>query len=112
MYIYEHLRPYLLDICFECSRIEVGQIRAQQKLDINRVARLQPPIQLHTSDGLTLHAWLVEDGTTVEEGVTVAVLESMKMEVPVKAPRAGNLRQTTAASDTVTANGAIGFVEE
>ena len=60
----------------------------------------------------TLHAWLVEDGTTVEEGVTVAVLESMKMEVPVKAPRAGNLRQTTAASDTVTANGAIGFVEE
>lgn len=40
----------------------------------------------------TLSAWKVADGETVAAGATVAVLEAMKMEVPVTAPQAGVVR--------------------
>lgn len=37
----------------------------------------------------TIRAWLVEDGKTVSEGTAVAVMEAMKMETTVTAPRSG-----------------------
>lgn len=35
---------------------------------------------------------LCEPGTAVEEGDTLMLIESMKMEIPVEAPRAGTLQ--------------------
>ncbi|WP_080795514.1 carboxyltransferase domain-containing protein [Corynebacterium pacaense] len=60
----------------------------------------------------TLRTWKVEDGTVVEEGDTVAVLEAMKMEVPVKAPRGGTLRHGLASGENATAGQSIGEVEK
>lgn len=34
---------------------------------------------------------LVEDGASVEEGETIVILESMKMEIRVKSPRDGTM---------------------
>ncbi|MGB4778732.1 acetyl/propionyl/methylcrotonyl-CoA carboxylase subunit alpha [Microbacterium sp.] len=59
-----------------------------------------------------LTAWRVADGVAVAAGETVAVLEAMKMEVPVHAPRSGTLHHSAAAGDTIAANGAIGSVAE
>ncbi|GAA3066928.1 MULTISPECIES: acetyl/propionyl/methylcrotonyl-CoA carboxylase subunit alpha [Actinomycetes] len=41
----------------------------------------------------TLVSWAAEDGADVEEGAAVAVVEAMKMESTVRAPRAGTLRR-------------------
>ncbi|MDZ5449657.1 acetyl/propionyl/methylcrotonyl-CoA carboxylase subunit alpha [Labrys sp. ZIDIC5] len=51
----------------------------------------------------TLRSWQVEDGAEVAEGDVVAVMEAMKMEMQVKAHRAGKLAQETEAGATVTA---------
>ncbi|WP_448954729.1 acetyl/propionyl/methylcrotonyl-CoA carboxylase subunit alpha [Labrys neptuniae] len=51
----------------------------------------------------TLRAWQVEDGATVAQGDVVAVMEAMKMEMQVKAHRAGRLAQALEAGATVTA---------
>ena len=59
----------------------------------------------------TLSAWKADDGATVAEGETVAVVEAMKMEVPVKAPRAGTLRRVAAAGASVVAKEILGSVE-
>ncbi len=59
----------------------------------------------------TLSAWKAEDGATVAEGETVAIVEAMKMEVPVKAPRGGTLRQSAAAETNVAAKQVLGTVE-
>ncbi|MGB4777110.1 acetyl/propionyl/methylcrotonyl-CoA carboxylase subunit alpha [Microbacterium sp.] len=59
----------------------------------------------------TLSAWKADDGAAVAEGETVAVLEAMKMEVPIKAPRAGRLAQAVAAGAAVGANAVIGAVD-
>lgn len=60
----------------------------------------------------TLSSWSVADGETVSEGETVAILEAMKMEVPVAAPRAGVLSHGVAAGEQVAAKAAIGVIEE
>lgn len=39
----------------------------------------------------TFQQWLVEDGATVAEGEVVAVMEAMKMETRISAPRAGKI---------------------
>ena len=51
---------------------------------------------------------VVAAGDTVENGDTLVILESMKMEIPVEAPRAGKVReikvsegQTVQEGDTV-----------
>ncbi|QGY90935.1 acetyl/propionyl/methylcrotonyl-CoA carboxylase subunit alpha [Micrococcus luteus] len=40
----------------------------------------------------TLASWKVEDGAEVAEGDTVAIVEAMKMETPIRAPRAGRIQ--------------------
>ncbi|MFV0433190.1 MAG: acetyl/propionyl/methylcrotonyl-CoA carboxylase subunit alpha [Leucobacter sp.] len=58
-----------------------------------------------------LTAWKTEDGSEVEEGQTIAILEAMKMEVPVRSPRAGTLKHRVEAGEDVTARALIGTVE-
>ena len=54
----------------------------------------------------------VEPGTTVAEGDTVAVLESMKMEIPVEAPAAGTITTVAVApSDQVQEGDLIAVIE-
>ena len=59
---------------------------------------------------LTGMVWkvLVKPGDAVEEEATLMILESMKMEIPVEAPRAGSVKeirvregQTVQEGDTV-----------
>ncbi|KAB1659554.1 ATP-grasp domain-containing protein [Pseudoclavibacter chungangensis] len=69
-----------------------------------------PGALLAPFDG-TLSAWKVEDGAEVEENETVAVVEAMKMEVPIRAPRAGTLTQLVAAGDAVAAGAELGSVD-
>nr|MBP6684772.1 acetyl-CoA carboxylase biotin carboxyl carrier protein subunit [Leucobacter sp.] len=59
----------------------------------------------------TLASWQVDDGATVAAGDTIAVLEAMKMEVPVKAAAAGTLLHAVTAGAVVAAGEAIGAVQ-
>lgn len=58
----------------------------------------------------TLSSWSVVDGAEVSEGDTIAVLEAMKMEVPVKAAASGRLTQHTTAGTEVAAKTVIGTI--
>lgn len=49
----------------------------------------------------TLQKWLVEDGAEVAEGTAIALVEAMKMETSVPAPRSGRLRITAQPGTTV-----------
>lgn len=59
----------------------------------------------------TLQQWLVEDGATVAEGEAVALLEAMKMETRVTAPRAGRVRLKAEAGHSVGAGVAIAIID-
>ncbi|MDK7135680.1 biotin carboxylase N-terminal domain-containing protein [Corynebacterium sp. UMB4614] len=54
-----------------------------------------------------LIGWKVEDGAEVAEGDTVAIIEAMKMESPVKAPAAGTLRRSDIAEGGSVAQGEV-----
>lgn len=54
-----------------------------------------------------LISWKVEDGAEVAEGDTVAIIEAMKMESPVKAPAAGTLRRSDIAEGVSVAQGEV-----
>ena len=51
--------------------------------------------------------WLIETkaGARVEEGDTLVVLESMKMEIPVAAPSAGVVKSILVAKDDAVKEG-------
>jgi acetyl-CoA carboxylase biotin carboxyl carrier protein len=51
------------------------------------------------------------EGTTVEAGDTVAVLESMKMEIPVTAPVGGTVRYAVAAGAEVAEGDLIARID-
>ena len=50
---------------------------------------------------------MVEAGQAVEAGATLAILESMKMEIPVDAPRAGTVTEVRVAPEDRVAEGDI-----
>ncbi|HSG88562.1 MAG TPA: acetyl-CoA carboxylase biotin carboxyl carrier protein subunit [Pseudomonadales bacterium] len=58
--------------------------------------------------------WLVETelGQDLAEGDAVVVLESMKMEIPVEAPRSGRLVELRVAKDDPVAEGQVVAVLE
>ena len=58
---------------------------------------------------LTATIWQLPlpDGASVQAGDTVALLESMKMEIPVEAPVAGELRLHVREGDSVEAGDLI-----
>ncbi|SJM61113.1 biotin carboxylase N-terminal domain-containing protein [Gulosibacter sp. 10] len=58
-----------------------------------------------------LTVWKAADGEAVEQGAAVAVLEAMKTEVLVPAPRSGALRHEVAVGEHVAAGQAVGRVE-
>ncbi|MGK9339512.1 acetyl/propionyl/methylcrotonyl-CoA carboxylase subunit alpha [Sinorhizobium meliloti] len=50
----------------------------------------------------TLQQWLVDDGAEVAEGDAVAIIEAMKMETRILAPKAGRIRIKTEAGAVVS----------
>ncbi|WP_460801615.1 acetyl/propionyl/methylcrotonyl-CoA carboxylase subunit alpha [Microbacterium sp. GXF6406] len=68
------------------------------------------PAELRTPAPGSLVRWTVDDGASVAEGDTVAVLDAMKMETPVAAHRAGVLSQSAAVGDMVAADAVIGRI--
>ncbi|MCP8894865.1 ATP-grasp domain-containing protein [Shinella daejeonensis] len=59
----------------------------------------------------TLQQWLVEDGATVKEDDTVALIEAMKMESRILAPKAGRIRIRTEAGKAVTLGAELAIIE-
>lgn len=57
-----------------------------------------------------LHSWLAEEGTTVQEGEVIAVMEAMKMEVQVVAHRKGTLKQHALTGHSIEAGSALGEI--
>ncbi|MFB1428791.1 biotin carboxylase N-terminal domain-containing protein [Micrococcus endophyticus] len=53
----------------------------------------------------TLASWKVEDGAEVAEGATVAIVEAMKMETPIRAPRAGRIQLLVAETPASVTRG-------
>lgn len=60
----------------------------------------------------TLQAWKIADGDKVEAGELIAVMEAMKMETQVSAPRAGIFRTTAEQGSYLQAGAALGRYEE
>lgn len=59
-----------------------------------------------------LWKWLVVEGDTVTSGQDVAILESMKMEIPVSAHQAGVLKEMKRAEgDFLNEGDVIGVLE-
>jgi biotin carboxyl carrier protein len=52
---------------------------------------------------------LAAPGERVEEGAVLALLEAMKMEIPVHAPRAGTVREVRAAEGEEVREGDVLF---
>jgi acetyl-CoA/propionyl-CoA carboxylase biotin carboxyl carrier protein len=69
------------------------------------------PAGLHAPVPGALVRWLADDGATVSEGDTVAVLDAMKMETPVLAHRAGTLAHAASVGDVVDADAVIGRID-
>jgi acetyl-CoA carboxylase biotin carboxyl carrier protein len=58
---------------------------------------------------ITGNVWKIEKaiGDAVEEGETLIILESMKMEIPVEAPCAGTLSEIRVAEGQSVEEGAV-----
>jgi acetyl-CoA/propionyl-CoA carboxylase biotin carboxyl carrier protein len=59
----------------------------------------------------TLSSWMVDDGSTVAVGDSVAVMEAMKMETTVTATSAGILHHRSAPGDFVSAGDQLATIE-
>ncbi len=65
------------------------------RVEVSSAEEARRPARRHVDEGMsapmpaTVVKLLVEPGATVNEGDTILVLEAMKMELPVRAPRAG-----------------------
>jgi acetyl-CoA/propionyl-CoA carboxylase biotin carboxyl carrier protein len=58
----------------------------------------------------TFRQWLVDDNATVAEGEIVAVIEAMKMETRVAAPRAGTIKLSAKVGDSVGLGAELGII--
>ena len=58
---------------------------------------------------ITANVWQVhvEVGQDVAEGVTIAILESMKMEIPVESPAAGTISEVLVSPDDQVQEGDV-----
>ncbi|MEN8503575.1 MULTISPECIES: acetyl/propionyl/methylcrotonyl-CoA carboxylase subunit alpha [Paraburkholderia] len=59
----------------------------------------------------TLRQWLVTDGDVVEEGDAVALIEAMKMEMRVVAPKSGRVRFAVEPGATLSSGGKLALIE-
>lgn len=60
----------------------------------------------------SLLAWKVENGAMVEAGNVIAVMESMKMESPITAPKSGTVRVQALAGESVQAGQLLARIDE
>ena len=60
----------------------------------------------------TLQAWKVADGAVVQQGELIAVMEAMKMEMPVTAPRNGRIALIAAAGSLQTSGVGIARISD
>ncbi|CAM4379667.1 acetyl/propionyl/methylcrotonyl-CoA carboxylase subunit alpha [Kerstersia similis] len=75
--------------------------------DVNAAkATGQAPAVLAPIAGI-LQRWKVEDGAQVEEGQLLAIMEAMKMEMSIVAPRAGRIEQLAAEGSQLAAAAAL-----
>gem|GEM_PF-2778057 len=58
----------------------------------------------------TFRQWLVEDNATVAEGEIVAVIEAMKMETRVAAPKAGTIKLSAKVGDSVALGAELAII--
>jgi acetyl-CoA carboxylase biotin carboxyl carrier protein len=58
---------------------------------------------------ITGNVWKIvaQVGERVEEDSPIVILESMKMEIPVAAPKAGTVREISVAEGQIVAEGAV-----
>ena len=66
-----------------------------------------PEIKIMTEVAGRVCALAVEIGASVGEGDDVALVEAMKMEIPVAAPAAGTLKSILVNLDDVVAEGQV-----
>ncbi|MBB4232602.1 acetyl/propionyl/methylcrotonyl-CoA carboxylase subunit alpha [Rhizobium mongolense] len=59
----------------------------------------------------TLQKWLVEDGAEVADGEAVALIEAMKMETRVHAPKAGRIKITSEPGTTVSLGAELATID-
>ncbi|MCX2698256.1 acetyl/propionyl/methylcrotonyl-CoA carboxylase subunit alpha [Ochrobactrum chromiisoli] len=59
----------------------------------------------------TFQQWLVEDGATVAEGEIIAIIEAMKMETRIAAPRSGKISLCAEAGKSVSLGAALAIIE-
>ncbi len=59
----------------------------------------------------TFQQWLVEDGATVAEGEVVAIIEAMKMETRITAPRSGKISLRAEAGKSVSLGAELAIIE-
>ncbi len=59
----------------------------------------------------TLQKWLVEDGATVAEGDVVALIEAMKMETRIVAPKAGTIRIKAEAGAAIALGATLAVID-
>lgn len=65
------------------------------------------PIEVRAELAGTVWKVLVAAGDTVAEDQTLLILESMKMEIPVVAPRTGVVKQVLSAEGVAIAEGQV-----
>jgi biotin carboxyl carrier protein len=71
-----------------------------------------PDIRVVTEVAGRVCALAVETGANVGDGDDVAIVESMKMEIPVASPAAGKVKSILVAIDDVVAEGqAVAIIE-
>ena len=71
-----------------------------------------PDIRVVTEVAGRVCALSVETGASISDGDDIALVESMKMEIPVAAPAAGKLKSILVAIDDVVAEGqAVAIIE-
>ncbi|MFI3904787.1 acetyl/propionyl/methylcrotonyl-CoA carboxylase subunit alpha [Ochrobactrum sp. S1502_03] len=59
----------------------------------------------------TFQQWLVEDGATVAEGEIIAIIEAMKMETRIAAPRSGKISLCAETGKSVSLGAALAIIE-
>ncbi len=69
-----------------------------------------PDVEAHITG--TVWKIEVEVGDNVEEGDTVVILESMKMEMPIEAPRAGRVTEVRVVEGQAVEEGVVVAVLE
>lgn len=59
-----------------------------------------------------LHSWLVTEGSNVQQGDVIAVMEAMKMELPISAPGSGKLSHRATTGQQLEAGQCLGTIAE